>query len=176
MIDRQELINKLTEEGVTAQLWGVGFNPKNNFDTRYPNLYGYVLADTKKRFADNERITTSIIEEIYTDENGRTFAKTYYSLYELMNFAPSEIPEDFRYAFDKKHQQFNIGDYVETVNETALLPKGLRTKIIGVEAGLYDPIEGDGFGYTIEYVGRDNQEHNLDYPNAYFKLIRKASL
>jgi hypothetical protein len=97
---KRELKGSLIEEGITGVLTNVHFKtpglPMNG--ARYPNLGGTIEIDTKGRFLGGEVISTSKVEKIYV-ENGRTFAKTHYSLYELIDFDPETIPEDFRYAF-----------------------------------------------------------------------------
>ena len=96
--ERQELVEKLDAEGITGQLEGVFFATKTAWDNRYPNLAGHVVIDAKGRFNYRDLIYTSKLKKIYV-KDGRTFAKTHYSTYELIDFNPSKIPEDFKYAF-----------------------------------------------------------------------------
>jgi hypothetical protein len=97
---KRNLKGSLIEEGITGVLTNVYFKdyglPMNG--ARYPNLGGTVEVDTKGRFLGGESISTSRVEKIYV-KDGRTFAKTAFSLYELIDFNPETVPEDFRYAF-----------------------------------------------------------------------------
>jgi hypothetical protein len=90
-------VEKLREEGISGVLVNAFFND-NKHDPRYPNIVGRIDIDAKGRFNFWDLVYTSRLKKIYA-ENGRTFAKTHYSLYELIGFDPESIPEDFRFAF-----------------------------------------------------------------------------
>jgi len=98
-----ELYAAARAEGLSGIIENVTFKTPGDLwnSARYPNLSGRVVFDFKGRFHSSETISTSRLVKVYT-ENGRTFAKTAFSLYELVGFAPTaeEIPEDFRYAFE----------------------------------------------------------------------------
>lgn len=90
--------DRLMAEGITGTLFNVWFNEYKG-DIRYPNLAGKIDVDTKRRFYFGDTVYTSQLEKIYV-KDGRTFAKTKFSLYELIGFDPTDIPEDFKYAFE----------------------------------------------------------------------------
>lgn len=88
-------------EGLSGIINNVTFDLPGGWNAnRYPNLKGNVIHDFKGRFYSNESISTSRLQKVYV-KDGRTFAKTAFSLYELIDFKPTEIPEDFRYAFEE---------------------------------------------------------------------------
>lgn len=97
--ERQEQIEKLNAEGITGVLENVSFTQKTMWDDRYPNLSGHVVIDAKGRFHYRDLIFTSRLKKIYV-KDGRTFAKTHYSTYELIGFNPEVVPEDFKYAYN----------------------------------------------------------------------------
>lgn len=96
--ERQEQIEKLNAEGITGVLESVMFAQKTKWDNRYPNLSGRIVIDAKGRFEYRDLVYTSRLEKIYV-KDGRTFAKTHYSTYELIDFNPEVVPEDFKYAY-----------------------------------------------------------------------------
>jgi hypothetical protein len=98
-LEQEEKTQQLIDEGITGTLRNAYFNTYKS-DIRYPNIAGRVDIDTKGRFGYNYLIFTSRLEKIYV-KHGRTFAKTGYSLYELIDFDPETIPEDFRYAYQE---------------------------------------------------------------------------
>jgi hypothetical protein len=95
---QRELNAKAREENITGVLDNVTFQ-LSKYDARYPNLAGAIRYDRKGRFYPGDPISTSRLKSVYV-KDGRTYAQTTYSLYELIGFDPSDIPEDFKYAFE----------------------------------------------------------------------------
>jgi hypothetical protein len=97
--ERAAEVEKLNAEGITGVLESVAFTQKTEWDNRYPNLSGRVIIDARGRFNYRDLVYTSKLKKIYV-KDGRTFAKTHYSTYELIDFNPEIVPEDFRYAYE----------------------------------------------------------------------------
>lgn len=57
------------------------------YELRSPCIYGPVYGDTKGRFADGEKITTSRIEQMFDSGDGAVIVKTRFSVYRV-EFAP----------------------------------------------------------------------------------------
>ena len=71
-------------------------------------------------------------------------------------------------------QEFFVGDVVETIGETALLPLGIQAEILKVDQNSYvEENGGDGRGYHITYEAHDGEIWTLDYASTYFKLIKR---